>query len=387
MEGICLVDSGGPGLGSVRQSLLAKLRAYLLHGPKSISKIDMKQRGERHEFASDNTAGICLEAVKALENANINGAPSYGEDRWTARVCDSIRELFETDCDVYLVFNGTAANALALAQLCQSFQSVVCHEYSHIQTDECGASEFFTKGSKLLLIGGANGKIDIGEAEAVIARQNELHSHKPRVISITQSTELSTAYTRDEIAAISEFARGRRMFLHMDGARFANAVAALNCAPKAITWEAGVDVLCFGGTKNGLAAGELVIFFKKELSIEFDYRLKQAGQLGSKMRFLAAPWLALLTDDVWLGNAQHANRMARQLANRLQTEAKIDIVFPVEANAVFVRMNDQLMRDLHMRGWHFYKFIEPDVYRLMCSWSVTDQIISEFIADTATLNH
>ena len=387
MEGICLVDSGGPGLGSVRQSLLAKLRAYLLHGPKSISKIDMKQRGERHEFASDNTAGICLEAFKALENANINGAPSYGEDRWTARVCDSIRELFETDCDVYLVFNGTAANALALAQLCQSFQSVVCHEYSHIQTDECGASEFFTKGSKLLLIGGANGKIDIGEAEAVIARQNELHSHKPRVISITQSTELSTAYTRDEIAAISEFARGRRMFLHMDGARFANAVAALNCAPKAITWEAGVDVLCFGGTKNGLAAGELVIFFKKELSIEFDYRLKQAVQLGSKMRFLAAPWLALLTDDVWLGNAQHANRMARQLANRLQTEAKIDIVFPVEANAVFVRMNDQLMRDLHMRGWHFYKFIEPDVYRLMCSWSVTDQIISEFIADTATLNH
>jgi len=387
VEGICLVDSGGPGLGSVRQSLLAKLRAYLLHGPKSISKIDMKQRGERHEFASDNTAGICLEAFKALENANINGAPSYGEDRWTARVCDSIRELFETDCDVYLVFNGTAANALALAQLCQSFQSVVCHEYSHIQTDECGASEFFTKGSKLLLIGGANGKIDIGEAEAVIARQNELHSHKPRVISITQSTELSTAYTRDEIAAISEFARGRRMFLHMDGARFANAVAALNCAPKAITWEAGVDVLCFGGTKNGLAAGELVIFFKKELSIEFDYRLKQAVQLGSKMRFLAAPWLALLTDDVWLGNAQHANRMARQLANRLQTEAKIDIVFPVEANAVFVRMNDQLMRDLHMRGWHFYKFIEPDVYRLMCSWSVTDQIISEFIADTATLNH
>jgi len=347
----------------------------------------MKQRGERHEFASDNTVGICPEAFEVLGNANINAAPSYGEDRWTARVCDRVRELFETDCDVYFVFNGTAANALGLAQLCQSFQSVVCHEYSHIQTDECGAPEFFTKGSKLLLIGGANGKIDIGEAEAVLTRQNELHSHKPRVISITQSTELGTAYTRDEIAAISEFARGRHMFLHMDGARFANAVAALNCAPKAITWEAGVDVLCFGGTKIGLAAGELVIFFKRELSSEFDYRLKQAGQLGSKMRFLAAPWLALLTDDVWLRNAQHANRMARQLANRLQTEAKIDIVFPVEANAVFVRINDQLMRDLHLRGWHFYKFIQPDVHRLMCSWSVNDQIISEFIADAVALNH
>ena len=347
----------------------------------------MKQPGERHEFASDNTAAICPEAMQALENANVKEAPSYGEDRWTAHVCDHIRELFETDCDVYFVFNGTAANALALAQLCQSFQSVVCHEYSHIQTDECGAPEFFTKGSKLLLIGGANGKIDIGEAEAVIARQNELHSHKPRVISITQSTELGTAYTRDEIAAISEFARGRHMFLHMDGARFANAIASLNCAPKTITWEAGVDVLCFGGTKNGLAAGELVIFFKKELSSEFDYRLKQAGQLGSKMRFLAAPWLALLTDDVWLHNAQHANRMAHQFANRLQTEAKIDIVFPVESNAVFVRMNDQLVRDLHVRGWHFYKFIQPDIYRLMCSWSVTDQIISEFIADVVALNH
>jgi threonine aldolase len=347
----------------------------------------MKRHGERHEFASDNTAGICPEAFEALENANVNGAPSYGEDRWTAGICDRVRDVFETDCDVYLVFNGTAANALALAQLCQSFQSVVCHEYSHIQTDECGAPEFFTKGSKLLLISGANGKIDVGQAEAVIARQSELHSHKPRVISITQSTELGAVYTRDEIAAISEFARGRHMFLHMDGARFANAVAALNCAPKAITWEAGVDVLCFGGTKNGLATGELVIFFKKELSSEFDYRLKQAGQLGSKMRFLAAPWLALLTGDVWLRNAQHANRMARQLANRLQAEAKIDIVFPVEANAVFARMSEKLVRDLHGRGWHFYKFIQPDISRLMCSWSVNDQIISEFIADAVALNH
>src|SRR6266566_5877141 len=196
----------------------------------------------------------------------IREVSSYGEDQWTARVCDRIREIFETDCDVYFVFNGTAANALALAQLCHSFESVICHEHSHIHTDECGAPEFFTNGSKLLLIGGANGKIDIGQAEVMIARQNELHSHKPRAISITQPTELGTIYMPEEIAAISGFARAREMLLHMDGARFANAVAALNCAPKAVTWEVGVDVLCFGGTKNGLGAGELVIFFKKALS-------------------------------------------------------------------------------------------------------------------------
>jgi threonine aldolase len=340
----------------------------------------------RHEFASDNTAAICPEAWEALKEANAGGAPSYGDDRWTARVRDRVREIFEADCDVYFVFNGTAANALALAQVCQSFHGVICHEHAHIQTDECGAPEFFTKGSKLLLIGGPDGKIEIGQAEAVVAHQNEPHSHKPRAISIAQATEFGTVYTRNEIAAIADFARTRELFLHMDGARFANAVASLNCAPKAITWEVGVDVLCFGGTKNGTAAGELVIFFNKAISREFDYRVKQAGQLGSKMRFLAAPWLGLVTNDVWLRNAQHANRTAGHLAQRLRNEAKIDIVFPVDANAVFTRMNEQLVRDLHARGWHFYKFVEPDVYRLMCSWSTTEAAISDFITDVLLLN-
>ena len=346
----------------------------------------MRQSGERYEFASDNTAAICPEAWEALKEANAGGAPSYGDDRWTARVCDRVREIFEADCDVYFVFNGTAANALALAQVCQSFHGVICHEHAHIQTDECGAPEFFTKGSKLVLIGGPDGKIEIGQAEAVVARQNQPHSHKPRAISIAQATEFGTVYTRNEIAAIADFARTHELFLHMDGARFANAIASLNCAPKAITWEVGVDVLCFGGTKNGTAAGELVIFFNKEISREFDYRVKQAGQLGSKMRFLAAPWLGLLTDDVWLRNAQHANRAAGHLAERLRNEAKIDIVCPVDANAVFARMNERLVRDLHARGWHFYKFVEPDVYRLMCSWSTTDAAISDFIADVLLLN-
>ncbi len=344
----------------------------------------MNRGVDRYEFASDNTASICPEAWDALQEANADEAPSYGEDRWTARVCDLVREIFETDCQVFFVFNGTAANALALAQLCQPFHSVICHEHAHIQTDECGAPEFFS-GSKLLVTRGANGKIDIGEAEAIVARQPELHSHRPRTISITQSTELGTVYTRDEIAAVTEFARRREMFVHMDGARFANAVASLNCAPKQITWQIGVDVLCFGGTKNGTAAGELVIFFQKEFSREFDYRAKQAGQLASKMRFLAAPWIGLLNDNVWLRNAQHANRAAQRLSDQLRSEAKIDIVFPVEANAVFLRMNEHLVRELHGRGWHFYKFIEPDIYRVMCSWSVTDRDIADFVAEVVAL--
>jgi threonine aldolase len=340
---------------------------------------------ERHEFSSDNVAPICPEAWAALQEANAHYAPSYGEDRWTARACDRIREIFETNCDVYFVFTGTAANALSLAQLCKSFHSVICHQHAHIQTDECGAPEFFTGGSKLLLVGGADGKIDIGQVEALLARQNELHSHKPGAISISQATEFGTVYRRDEIAAVADLARRHQLFLHMDGARFANAIASLNCAPKAITWEAGVDVLCFGGTKDGAAVGELVIFFDKKISREFDYRAKQAGQLGSKMRFLAAPWLGLLTGDAWLRNAQRANRAARGLASRLRKGAGIESVFPVEANAVFVSMDERLASGLHARGWRFYKFIEPDVYRLMCSWATTEEEISSLIADVIAI--
>ena len=171
------------------------------------------------------------------------------------------------------------------------------------------------------------------------------------------------------------------MFLHMDGARFANAIASLGCSPKEITWKIGVDVLCFGGTKNGAAAGELVIFFKKELSQEFDYRLKQAGQLASKTRFLAAQWLGLLQNDVWLRNAKRANAMAGKLAERLRAAAKIEIMLPVEANALFVRLSEHLTHDLNSRRWLFFKFIEPDVYRLMCSWATTETEIDQFVGD------
>jgi len=344
----------------------------------------MRADSIRYDFASDNTAAICPEAWAALEEANTKYAPAYGEDEWTAEVCRRIRKLFEVDCDVYFVFTGTAANALGLAQLCQPFHGVICHERAHIQTDEGGAAEFYTRGARLFLTNTSDGKIDRSQAEKLIAQQVELHGHMMRVISIAQATELGTVYTPDEVAEIGGFVRARQMLLHMDGARFANAVASLGCAPKTITWKAGVDILSFGGTKNGVAAGELVIFFDKRSSRDFQYRVKQAGHLGSKMRFLAGPWLGLLDGDVWLRNARHANRAARQLAQRLRGEVGIDPLFPVESNAVFVRMDDELVRGLEALGWRFYKFIEPDVYRLMCSWATTEEEISSFIADVLT---
>ena len=342
----------------------------------------MSSAPDRYEFASDNTAGICPEAWAALAEANAEGAASYGEDKWTQRVSDRVREIFETDCEVFFVFNGTAANSLALAQLARSYHSVICHQDAHIETDECAGPEFFGGGLKLLPTPGAQGKLDLVEVEAMILRQHGLHSPKPRAISITQATELGTVYRREEIARIAEFARARSLFLHMDGARFANSVAALDCAPKAITWEAGVDVLCFGGTKNGTAAGELVIFFKKELAHEFDYRAKQAGQLASKLRFLAAPWAGLLSDSVWLDNARRANERAKTLAEKL-TDLGMKLEYPREASAVFLRMPKKVVAQLQRCGWQFYKFIEPDVYRLMCSWAVTEKDINDFVADVS----
>ncbi|MDQ6624416.1 MAG: beta-eliminating lyase-related protein, partial [Verrucomicrobiota bacterium] len=277
------------------------------------------------------------------------------------------------------------ANSLSLAQLCQPFHAVVCHENAHIQTDECAAPEFFSGGAKLLGLAGAQGKLHAEAIGAALAKRNDVHSSKPRVISVTQSTELGTVYLPNELNEIAEVARAHELFLQMDGARFANAVATLECAPKEITWQLGVDVLSFGGTKNGLGAGELVVFFNKELAGEFDYRVKQGAQLPSKMRFLAAPWSALLRDDVWLGNARRANASAQALARKLHEAAWLEPVFPVQANALFVRLPDALVDELHARGWHFYKFVEPDIHRLMCSWATQEEAIAEFVAEMKAL--
>ena len=340
----------------------------------------------RNCFASDNYAGICPEAWQAMQAANIGFASSYGDDQWTARACASIRDIFETDCEVFFVFNGTAANSLALASLCRSYHSIICHESSHVETDECGAAEFFSNGTKILLVGGADGKVNLDEVEHAVRKRSDIHYPKPKAISITQSTELGTVYQPDEIGAVGALARKLDLKLHMDGSRFANAVAALNASPKDITWKAGVDVLCFGGTKNGMAVSEAVVFFDKGLAREFDYRCKQAGQLASKMRFLSAPWTGLLESGAWLKNAAHANRCAALLEAKLSKIPGISIKFPREANALFIEMPPAVAAELKALGWKFYTFIGAGGARLLCSWETTGEEIEALVADISRLS-
>ena len=335
----------------------------------------------QQHFASDNYAGICPEAVQALLAANIGHEPAYGDDRWTQKATDLIRELFETDCEVFFVFNGTAANALALSSLCQSYHGVICHELAHVETDECGGPEFFSNGSKLLLGSGANGKLTPAVIEELVTKRSDIHYPKPKVISITQATETGTVYSVAEIAAIAGQAQKHSLKLHMDGARFSNAVATLGVKPRQLTWEAGVDVLCFGGTKNGLSVSETVIFFKHDLAVDFEYRCKQAGQLASKMRFIAAPWAGLLESGAWLRNAQHANRMAKLLAGLLDAMPGVRKLFPVQANSVFVELPVPAIDALREKGWRFYTFIGAGGVRLMCAWDTTEESVRALAGD------
>jgi threonine aldolase len=345
----------------------------------------MKQIIPGSQFASDNYAGICPEAWQAVAEANQGYAVSYGDDAWTDRACSTIRDLFETDCEVFFVFNGTAANSLALSALCKSYHSILCHELSHIETDECGAPEFFSNGTKILLVPGANGKVDLEAVDHAVHRRSDIHYPKPRVLSITQSTESGTVYSVPELGAVGERARQLGLYLHMDGARFANAVASLGVAPKELTWKAGVDVLCFGGAKNGMALGEAVIFFNRALAEEFDYRCKQAGQLASKMRFLSAPWIGLLENGVWLRNASHANRCARRLADRISGAPGIVLRHPCQANAVFADMPAPVIDALRDRGWRFYTFIGSGSARFMCSWQTSPDEVDALATDITTL--
>lgn len=338
----------------------------------------------RCQFASDNTAGICPEAWAAMAAANRGYQPSYGEDPLTAAAADLFRQIFETACDVFFVFNGTAANSLALAALCQSYHSVIAHEAAHVETDECGAPEFFSNGTKLLLAQGNNGKLDPAQVERLIVKRTDIHYPKPRVVTLTQPSELGTIYSPAQIQAISAVARKHGLRVHMDGARFANAVAALGATPADLTWRAGVDVLCFGGTKLGMATSEAVVFFDRELAHEFDFRCKQAGQLASKMRFLAAPWIALLEGGTWLKLAGYANSCARGLAAKLQSIPRVRLLYPVDANAVFVELPEDAHEGLARKGWRYYRFIGGGA-RFMCSWSITPADIDELAADVRAL--
>jgi threonine aldolase len=337
---------------------------------------------KKTRFASDNTAGMCPEAMEAYLKANRGDLPSYGNDSWTERAANLLRELFETDCEVFFVFNGTAANSLALASCCQSYHSVICFDHAHIYEDECGAPEFFS-GAKLIGAEGRHGKISPATIEELALKRSDLHFQKPRAVSLTQSTELGTVYQLAELAAIREVAKKFELATHMDGARFAYAVASLGVAPKKITWEAGVDVLCFGGTKLGMACSEAVIFFDRELAKDFEYRCKQAGQLASKMRFLAAGWVGMLENGAWLKHAQHANRCARLLEKRMVTEANLRPGPPVEANAVFVPLPENLAKELRERGWEIHNFTGGGA-RFMCSWQTSEADIDAVMADILT---
>ncbi|MEM9904701.1 MAG: low specificity L-threonine aldolase [Cyanobacteria bacterium P01_D01_bin.44] len=337
------------------------------------------------QFASDNYSGICPEVMEYLARANAGYAQAYGEDEWTRRAADRFREIFETDCEVFFVFNGTAANSLALGTLCRSYHSIICHEVAHVETDECGAPELFTHGSKLLLGHGDEGKLTPGSIESLVTKRSDLHYPKPKAVSLTQATELGTLYSLDELRGIREVCDRYQLKLHMDGARFSNAVAAMDASPADITWRSGVDVLCFGGTKNGMALGEAILFFDKSLAEDFDYHCKQSGQLASKMRYVSAQFLGLLETGAWLPNAAHANRCAAHLEEQLTALPELKFISPRQANGVFVEMPPALIEALHQRGWHFYTFIGVGGARLMCSWNSTIERIDEFVRDVKEL--
>ncbi len=344
------------------------------------------KRGEK-QFASDNYSGICPEALEYLNRANHGHDLPYGDDAWTREACDAFRDIFETDCDVFFVFNGTASNSLALASICQPYNSIIANEFAHIETDECGAPEFYSNGAKILHGKGSNGKLIPDSIAEAVTKRTDIHYPKPKAISVTEATELGTVYTQRELIEIQKTAKSFSLKVHMDGARFANAVASLDCRPREISWQAGVDVLCFGGTKNGLAGGEAVVFFDKALAKDFAYRCKQTGQLASKMRFIAAPWVGILKSGAWLKNAENSNRMAALLEAGIREIPSVEIMFPREANSVFVKMPEHMRDGLQSLGWRFYSFIGAGGIRFMSSWDTDETDVKMLCSDIRKLSN
>jgi threonine aldolase len=345
----------------------------------------------RRSFASDNVAPVATEVMAALSAANVGSVHSYGDDPWTGRLQALACEVFATELVIHPVATGTAANALALATLVPPYGAVYCHESAHINTDECGAPEFFTSGAKLIGLPGADGKLRPGQLEAPIAHARDMGVHhvRPAALSISQATEWGTVYSRDEIAALAALAHTHGLGLHMDGARFANALAHLGCSPAAATWQAGVDVLSFGATKNGALAAEAVIFFKPELARDFELRRKRAGHLWSKLRYLSAQLIACLEADLWLRNARHANALAQRLAAGL-AGLGLSLLQPVEANELFVLMPATLIAPLHAAGFEFYQWPAPagvsgPLARLVIAYDMSEADIDALLAAVAAI--
>ncbi len=328
-------------------------------------------------FASDNNAAVHPEIMQAMVACNTGHVVGYGDDDFTRSAVLKIRQHFGADTEVFFVFTGTAANVVGLRNMTQSFNSIICAESAHIQEDECGAPEFFT-GCKLIPVETINGKISVESIEPHIRGIDFEHHSQPRVVSITQATELGTVYSIDEIREIADFVHKKGLLLHLDGARIANAAAALGVTMKAISRDAGVDVLSLGGTKNGAMYGEAILFFKPGMTQWFKYFRKQSMQLASKMRFIAAQFEALLTDDLWLRNADHSNKMAQLLASRASQIPGVRINRPVDANGVFAILPPDVIKSLQ-EEFFFYVWDETlSEVRWMTSWDTTEEDIIQF---------
>ena len=321
-------------------------------------------------FASDNVTGACPEVMDAVVAANSGIATSYGDDEWSSRLQTKLSEIFETDVEVFLAVSGTASNALALSALAPVFGKIYCHELSHINTDECGAPELFTGGAKLIPMRSSNGRIKPNELAETIRGSGNVHVTQPSVVSITQSCETGTVYQLDEIKAISKIARKHKMSVHMDGARFANALVSLDVSPAEMTWKSGVDVLTLGGTKNGCLAAEAIIFFKPDMVGNFPYLHKRSGQLLSKMRFISSQLEAYVTDDLWIRNAQHSNSMAKILSEGLNAFSNIELAYPTQSNEVFVYLPRELIDYLNNAGYDINEEeLDGKAVRFVTAWN------------------
>lgn len=330
-----------------------------------------------HTLASDNYAGVHPEIFEALQRANEGHSPAYGADPYTDRAIRKFQEFFGQDIEVYFAYNGTGANVLGLSALTRSFESIICSDLAHINVDESTAPERFT-GCKLLTIPTKDGKIYPWEIEEKIQRVGDQHHPQARVISISQSTEYATVYTPDEIKAISGIAKKHDLLLHMDGARISNAAVSQQEEFRSITRDVGVDVLSFGGTKNGMMFGEAIVFFTPGLSRDFKFIRKQGMQLHSKMRFISSQFEALLTNDLWKRNAEQANKMAALLEKEIRKVKKAEITQAVQANGVFVKLPVEIIPELQ-ENCFFYVWNEKNSeIRLMCSFDTTEERVRSF---------
>lgn len=335
-------------------------------------------------FASDNTSGVHPRILQALERANIGAAKPYGDDPWTAQAENVFRGIFGEDIDVFLVMLGTGSNTLALRAMTRPWQAIVCSDMAHTHTTESGAVEALI-GCKMLPLPNVNGKIRAADILRPLQDLGNAHHSQPHVVALTQATEVATIYTVSEIREICTLAHEHGLLVHMDGARIANAAATLGCPIREFTRDAGVDILSFGGTKNGMLCGEAVVIFNRELSKDFLTQRKQCLQLHSKMRYLAAQFIEYFKDDLWLENARHANAMAQRLRQHIASMPHVRLAFPVEANGVFAMLTPAHIAALQEKYYFYEVDSENHTVRWMMSYDTTEEQVDQFAADIAAL--